>query len=96
MSNHQSSQPEDAPQALSPEAEAKRRDARRKFFLRASAGSGLLITTLYHRRSFGGTRPRGTYYLSSTLACTSIGGTPNGTTVTGSFTSGTRTVCDVP
>jgi hypothetical protein len=65
------------PAALTPAAEAKRRAARRKFLMRSSAaGSGILIVTLAHQRSFAYQRKDGFQYLSSDAACTSLGKTP--------------------
>jgi hypothetical protein len=53
--------------------EARRAAARRRFLKQgATAGSGLVIYTIYHNRSFAGTKK---IMVSSAEACTSMHGT---------------------
>jgi len=72
-------------------AEAKRLAARRRFLGRgAAAGSGLVIVTMYHERSFAQVAYS---KVSSVEECHSIGGTTSGETVPGSITGTTRIKC---
>lgn len=52
--------------------ERKRADARRRFLRGATAGSGLLIITVYHQRAFAGKK----VLVSSVETCASLTGTP--------------------
>ena len=85
--------------SLSP-AETKRRTARRRFLARgAAAGSGLLIVTLHHERSFA-TIQTNNKYVSSPEQCHSIGGKKIRTVDVPDSVSKKKTVtrveCDVP
>ena len=70
------------PSELSPAAEAKRRDARRKFLARSTAGAGFVIVTLHHERGVAGYTGGGydsKILVSSAEACESIGKKKTGT-----------------
>lgn len=57
-----------------PSAESRRAAARRRFLKQgATAGSGLVIYTIHHQRSFAGGSTT-TVYVSSVAACASVGG----------------------
>ena len=60
------------PASDEPATEERRLAARRRFLQRgAAAGSGVLIYTIHHNRSFAGTKK---VMVSSVAACTSLGG----------------------
>ena len=63
--------------AAGPDAEAKRRAARRRFIARGTAaGSGFLIVTLYHQRGLAAGKK---IFTSSAEMCLSLKGTPGKT-----------------
>jgi hypothetical protein len=76
MPNDQAKSTTPAPASPDPvsAADAKRRAARRRFLARGSAGSGMVIVTLYHQRAFGTYTTDRTILASSPEACHSLGG----------------------
>jgi hypothetical protein len=88
MTDHLPATPEEG--ARSPEAEAKRREARRRFLLRTTATSGVAIVTLCHqRKALAQDR-----LVSSEAACSSIHGVSLGPTP-GSVPGVTRVKCQL-